>query len=294
MLRRRLGFTLVEMVVALALTGIVLSLVSAIALRQQRLVDDLADQRTVAARLREAATLLPIQLRGASPSDLRDASDTSLELRATIATAIVCDTVASKLVLAPAADGDERYASFVAPIEAGDSIWILTNGATPSWRVSLVTDVGSRTPGGCGALGPSLTGAALRASRVTVTTADASLAPIGLPVRVTRPVRYSVYRASDGNWYVGEREWNNVLARFNAIQPVVGPFLAASAGLSFGYADTTGASLPVPVADRTRVARIDVTLHAQTRNAVRAFGSASTNGKRTDSTVFLVALRNRP
>ena len=297
MLTRRRGFTLAEMIVSLTITGIVLALVSAIALRQQRIVDDLSEQRAVSARLRETSLLLPIQLRAASPSDLRDARDTSLELRATIATAIVCDTSAGRLVLAPATDDDSQYASLIAPIETGDSVWLLTNdGASEYWHGARVTDVGSRPAGACNPAGPSLTAAGLHIARVTLMIDSIPPATIGLPLRVTRPLRYSLYRASDGDWYLGERTWNNVTARFDGIQPVVGPFLkATSGGLVFHYADTSGAPLAIPVVDRGAVAMIDVELRAETRNATRAFGASATVGKqRRDSTLLSIALRNRP
>src|SRR4051794_2584223 len=103
---RRTGLTLVEMVVSLSLTGIVLAMVSAISLRQQRIVADLAEQIASAARLREAAAILPIHLRSARAADIREARDTSLELRATIASAVICDTSSSALVLAPVAGRD--------------------------------------------------------------------------------------------------------------------------------------------------------------------------------------------
>ena len=66
------------------------------------------------------------------------------------------------------------------------------------------------------------------AARVVITL-DAGPQPksmIGAPVRFTRPVRYSLYRAADGDWYLGEREWNPTTVRFNTIQPVSGPFLS--------------------------------------------------------------------
>jgi hypothetical protein len=283
------------MVVSLALTGVVLALVSAIALRQQRIVDDLAEQREVAARLREASVLLPIQLRSAASTDLRDARDTSLELRATIATAIVCDTIATQLVLAPATGESPPYASFLSPIEAGDSVWLLApDAAAPEWRGTQVTAVSSRAPAPCSPLGPVLSEAGLHTPRVALTVESMPATPIGLPVRVTRPMRYSLYRAGDGDWYLGEREWNNTLARFDAVQPVVGPFLkAGSAGLLFHYADSSGIRLPSPVVDPNAIALIDVELRAETRSAVRIFGSAAAAGKRVDSTLLTIALRGR-
>jgi prepilin-type N-terminal cleavage/methylation domain-containing protein len=296
MLKSRAGFTLVEMVVALALTATILALVSGIALRQQRVINDLAEQRAVSARLREASVLLPIQLRAAAPADLREATDTSLELRSTIGVAIVCDTIASRIVLAPATPDDPRYASFISPIEAGDSVWVLSNDGTgEEWRGTRVIDVGSQAPGPCNALGPGLSEAAQHVPRVALALVTMPAAPIGLPLRVTRPVRYSLYHASDGDWYLGERDWSNPLAQFATIQPLVGPFLkATSAGLSFRYADTTGAWLPTPVADRTAVATIQVALRAQTRSMALAFAANGPAREHVDSALLTIALRNHP
>ena len=288
--RPRRAFTLIEMVVSLTLTGVVLALVSAISLRQQRIVADLAEQRAVSERLREAAVLLPIQLRSASPSDLREALDTALELRATIAMAFVCDTAASELVLAPGGDD----AMMLSPIEAGDSAWVLATSDTSEWLGARITAVASRAPAPCNSLGPILSDAALHAARIALSLSPMPPTPLGMPVRVTRPMRYSLYRAADGDWYVGEREWNNLLARFNSIQPIVGPFLKASAGgLLFRYSDSTDALLSTPVLDPRGVSLIELQLRAETRSATRVLSSSAAAGKRFDSTLLTVALRVR-
>ena len=109
------------MVIGLTMTGVVLALSSAVLLRQHRVVSELADRADLAARLRDGAGPLLAQLRTLSPEDLRDARDTALELRATIASAIVCDTTATALVLAPAAR-DQRFAAFAAPIALDASL----------------------------------------------------------------------------------------------------------------------------------------------------------------------------
>ena len=293
--RARAGFTLVEMVVSLALTGIVLGMVGAISLRQQRIFADLAEQTAAAARLREASTILPIQLRAASPLDIREARDTALEFRATIASAVVCDTTASALVLAPVVDRDATLASIVVPIEAGDSVWLFTNDAAGErWRGFAIVAAGTREPGRCGDAGPFLTNAQLHASRVTVSISPSPASAVGAPLRVTRPMRYSLYRAGDGAWYLGERDWSNADARFNTIQPVAGPYLApAAGGLVFRYIDSTGGALTSPVIDRGAIAAVAVEMRSQTANATRVLGSAATHGPRVDSTVLMVALRNR-
>jgi prepilin-type N-terminal cleavage/methylation domain-containing protein len=280
---RRRGFTLVEMVVALTVTGVVLSLVTVIALRQQRAVASLAEQRSVSARLREASILLPIQLRSASPADIRDARDTSLEMRATIATSFVCDTAPSSIILVPTTPDEARYSSVLSPIEAGDTVWLLTLDDSLEWRGARITAVATTPAAPCSSLGPTLSDAGLRATRTALSVAPMPAAPIGLPVRVTRAMRYSLYRAADGDWYAGEREWNNALARFNSIQPIVGPFSSpAAGGLAFRYADSSGAALPIPVADPRRIAIVDVALRAEGKS-----------GRLVDSTGLTVALRGR-
>jgi hypothetical protein len=119
-------------------------------------------------------------------------------------------------------------------------------------------------------------------------------AAIGAPVRVTRPLRYSLYRGGDGAWYLGEKDWSTASGRFNTIQPVSGPFLSAAAGgLTFAYLDSAGASIAAPVVDPTSIAAIRITLRGQTRNVTRVLGSAASTGHRVDTATVTVLLHNR-
>jgi hypothetical protein len=293
--RARRAVTLVEMVVSLSLTGIVLALVAAISLRQQRIVSDLGERSALSARLQEAASLLPIQLRAASPFDIRDARDTALEIRATIATAIVCDTVGPALVLAPVTGGESPYASFTSPVEAGDSAWLFVNEPmSTGWRGYAITHVGTRVPGACARAGPILSETESRAEHVTIDVASVPPRAVGTALRVTRPIRYSLYRAGDGAWYIGERDWNNTDARFNGTQPIAGPYLSASdGGLRFRYADSTGALLDTPVADPLAISTIAVELRGRTAKPVSVLGAVGRRGPFVDSTMLTIALRNR-
>lgn len=296
---RRRGFTLVELLVAMIVAGIVLVLITLTGLRQQRLLSDLSDDASLAAQLREAAAILPVDIRAlsAAAGDLRDARDTALEIRSTIASGIVCDTVARSLVLPPPAGGADTYASYMAPIEPGDSVWLFTpTDSVDAWQPHAITSVGSGPPGQCASGGPRLADSIVRKSRVAIVLDSASsvVATPGRPLRVTRPVRYSLYRSSDGSWNLGEREWNPAQLRFDAIQPVAGPLLPASAqGLVFDYLDSTRAPMPTPLATPRAVAAITLTLRGETRNAVRALGSRRTRGKRPDSISVSVLVHNR-
>jgi prepilin-type N-terminal cleavage/methylation domain-containing protein len=297
--RLRSGFTLAELVISLAVAGVVLALLGAISVREQRVFSDLADRAALDGQLRDAAAILPVDLRALSPAagDVRDARDTAIELRATIANGVVCDTASGSFVLPPpVADGGALYATSLGAVSPGDTLWLLVSGdSTTDWRPVGVASASSAPAGQCAAGGPRLTPAVLALPRGRLTLSGSVPAgAMGSPFRVTRAIRYSVYRASDGAWYLGERDWNSVLLRFNTIQPVAGPLLAASAGgVRFTYRDSTGATLATPVTNTAAIRLIDIVLRGQTRSATRILGSAAGAGPRRDSAHLVIAPRNR-
>jgi prepilin-type N-terminal cleavage/methylation domain-containing protein len=302
MLSRRLpprrGVTLIELIVAMVVAGVGLALIATISVRQQRLYADIADRTALAGQLRQASTILPIELRGASPGggDIREASDTAIELRASIASAVVCDTAAGSIVLAPAVAGPTTFASYLTAIAAGDTAWILTRSdSADAWLPYSVSSTATFAPGSCAPFGPQLTATARATARVSIRLAGAP--PVagltGTVVRVTRPVRYSLYRGGDGRWYLGQRDWNVASVRFNTVQPVSGPFSPASAhGLVFQFSDSAGGPLVSPVADPRAIALVRVDLRGQSRGAMRAFAPGA-QGTSSDSLHLAISLRNR-
>lgn len=298
--RARLGISIIEVLVAMVVGGVVLALITMIAVRQQRLFTDLTDGVALSGQLREAATILPIDLRGVSVAarDIREARDTSVELRGTIASALVCDTLANGFVLAPTSDGASAYASYLTTLDAGDTAWLYTpTDSIDDWQPFAIASVGTPPSRQCASRGPHLSDDERVLPRVSIALAappSSLLSAIGRPLRITRPARYSLYRASDGGWYVGEKDWNAAAARFNTIQPVSGPFLSpALGGLTFTYLDTTGASISLPVADTRAIAAIRISLRGQTKNLTRVLGSAATTGKRVDTATINVLMHNR-
>jgi len=291
----RAGVTLAELLVAISLTGIVLALVSALAFRQQRFYAGAFARLALAGELRETAALLPVELRGIATSagDIRggEARDTSLEFRATIASAIVCDVIGGRVVLPPPAPAGTTFAALLATPQANDTAWVLmTVDTTEVWQPRRITSGGSCTGGA-----PPVSGGSLTTPRVALglDTLDATIRA-GVPLRITRPERYSVYRASDGAWYLGQRDWNPTTMRFNTIQPVTGAFLApALGGLRFRYADSSGADLPSGTMNTRSIALITIALTAETRRAVEALGGGGGARPRADSLVIAVHPRNR-
>ena len=288
---KRRGHTVVELLVALGIGAVVIGLGASIGFRHQRFHRDIVVAVERSEQLDQIAALLPIALRAIAPGEgdvaPGAARDTSLEFRATIASGVVCDSGSATVVLAPMA-ASPRLASMIARPEPGDTAWALEPvGAAERWvprairgvaDTVMVCAVGRSRPFG---LTPR-TSIALRL--------DAPL-PVGSPaVRITRPWRYSLYRASDGAWYVGAKEWNPGLARFNTIQPIAGPLLSAAAsGLRFRYFDSTGAVLPQGSPATHRIAAIEVALRADSdipgsyKHAIAIAGRAT----------VVVALRNR-
>lgn len=295
MLNRR-GATLIELLVTTIVGGIALTLVAAICVRQQRIIGDLQHGTALAGQLRDASTILPIDLAGigSAAGDIREAADTAIEIRSTIASAVVCDTARGAIVLAPAVSGASTFAGLATPIAAGDSAWLLFADSAESWRPMRVMSVSSSHGGRCHPAGPALDAASLVTPRTVLmldSIADAGW--IGAPLRVTRPVRYSLYRSTDG-WSLGEREWNTTTLRFNTVQPISGPYLSPSnGGIRFTYFDSTATPLPSPVVDPRAIAFIRVDVRGQTRNATRAVGAAGASVARVDSSSTVVLLRNR-
>jgi prepilin-type N-terminal cleavage/methylation domain-containing protein len=306
MLRRRVharpGVTLIEVVVAMVVAGVILSVVGAISVHQQRLLAEVADAVAVSGRLREISSILPIDLRAAAAAagDVREATDTSIELRATIASAVVCDTSSNVLLLAPSIAGVTTYASVATPIDSGDTAWVFTPGdSIDEWRAAAVAAVRTVTAssGQCSPSSPRLGDSARALPRMALRLEPApasARALLGLPVRVTRTLRVSLYRSSDAGWYVGEHDWNAATLRFNTIQPVSGPFLSAAAGgMTLTYLDRDGVRLPTPVADTRAIAAIRASFRGESKMVSTVLGSASSTGKRLDTSSVVTLLQNR-
>lgn len=294
------GYTLTELIVAMTVGGLVLAILAATAAHQQRALGDLADYAAVGQQIQDARAILASGLRGLTPADgdIRDARDTAIELRSTIAAGVVCDTTGNTILLSPpsaAAAGVPTFTSVSQSIEAGDSAWALTpSGSSESWTPARITYVATSPGRQCATLGPILDASQLAKQRIALTLSPPLQAAVGVPVRITRPVRYSVYRASDNLWYLGERDWNNAGAYLDIVQPVAGPFLPpAQNGLRFTYLDTSGATIATPVAAPRSIASIRIDIHGQTRSPRRTLGAASDRSRRTDSAAIVISLRNR-
>ena len=101
--RVRRGLSLVEIMVALTLLGIVSGVIMRVIQRQQRFyqgVNQIVVQRS---QLRQATSVLPIDLRAMSSvgNDILVASDSSIVFNVTVGTGAVCELVGNSAVAMP-------------------------------------------------------------------------------------------------------------------------------------------------------------------------------------------------
>lgn len=279
----RLAFTLVEVLITLALGALVVGMVVSVGARLQHRLLDASARLSITEQLASAAELLPLDLRAASPvlGDIVEARDTSLQLRATTGTGVVCGGSGTSMLVAFYLGPGGR--SLIPTASPGDTLWLLVDAdSLEQWRPFRITGT-RRVSGSCSALGATSAQLFDVARLWAADLRDSAGARPGAFLRITRPVRYSFYRAGDGRWYLGAHSWNVASARFNVVQPLAGPYASPlQGGTGFRYFDASGAALPLGAADGRRVARVEAQLVADVAAQVAI-----------DTARMVVALRNR-
>lgn len=303
----RQAFTLVELVVATALAGLVGALITGTLVRQQRFHAAASEMLDVRAQLRDAADVLATDIRGAAVATfgLPVMTDSAIEMYATIATSVACAAPAGATIGLPPASlaSGNTLTSLLAQPDTGDlaMLYGIPSGMPDSgrWETARVTAFTSRAvTTACPASTGFTTAADAAASGYVVTLATAPSIAVrrGAPIHFLRRARYSLYRSSDRMWYLGYRRCNIAgPPACAAIQPVSGPYSAYSgssgaSGLSFRYYDSMGAELPVGISSAA-VARVDIVMRGQTARATALTGDARTAYR--DSAVITVSPRNR-
>ncbi len=285
------GLSLIEVVVVLALLGIAAAAVGRLGATQGAHFRDVAARTHARSGLREGAAVLAAELRGISPAgdlDSADMRNASIAFRSTIGTYLLCETAAQGALAidvmdiaglgAGSSSGDERDVTAIAP-SAGDSLLLYHFGADPGndddvWTPLLVVGA-TRVERSC--MPPTEPRRPAYRLRLSATL-DATVEPHA-PLRAFRRVRYALYRASDGLWYLGFSDCRPVVRTpaCTALQPVSGPYEPASvpgarrpSGLTFAYLDGDER----PTSEPTRVASIALSFRARANDATRLAWSA--------------------
>lgn len=300
--RARRGASLVELVVALTLFGIVAGTILRTFDRQVRLHATLL--AILEARGQHAAThdLLAAMLRGIAPGegDLVAVTDSSIVARLGVGTGVSCRAAGTSVTLAPdTVTNGQRLAAMADMPQPGDSLWVHDEGPTDAtiddqWQVRQVV-AAVRAAGACA--GSSVVDAvsASRPSwRLDVTPGLPPTVLAGAPVRLTRWGRFALYRSGSETW-LGFADWNSTLHAWNGIQPVSGPFtpfVAASPSASgVAFAPRNAAGVPWGVLPAA-VTSLALATRTRTRRPIRAGGFRP--GSAADSMRSTIAFRNIP
>ena len=282
----RRGWSLVETVVALALLAIVGGAATSALASGQRSVREASELRALRAELRDAGGLLAGEIRAISALDtVRFAADTAFEFFTAILHGIVCAPGETRLLVIPVAPAGNGAA--VAP-DTGDVVWIWREDsviASGRWHRARIAAHAATTNEPCAAAFDD-PGAPPRLLELA-----SGFGPIiaGSPVVATRRVRYSIYRGSDGGWYLGYRRCDALgRSHCQTVQPVSGPYRPRSggrSGLTFRYVDSSG----VAITSGAPPWRVEIVAHPDTATRLRrALSPASL----LDSVAIAVALRN--
>lgn len=297
----RVGVSTMELLIVMVIGGVVASAIGGVLRRQQRFFTNavlIVEQRV---SLRDATGILAGELRALSPvgGDVVAFSDSALEMRATIGTAVACDTVGGggAIELAPVLGSSSRSLSaYTTSPQPGDIALVFDastaiDSSITGWTTLEIVSTAPRTD--VCARSRIIDPADSATARLELRFAAGALLPSsvspGAFVRVLRRVRYRFYRASTTQWFLGYAEWDGTA--FGAVQPVSGPYApyvgGAGSGLSLRYFDRSGAPITA-LSDAEQIARIQISVRG-------APGAGLSGGTRvvTDSQTTTVRLRNQ-
>ncbi|MBA3258893.1 MAG: type II secretion system protein [Gemmatimonadales bacterium] len=280
-MRQRHGFTLVEVLVALVIMGIVTGAIYTLLNTSQRVSLAQAEQASLQSNVRIGSLVVPNELRELNTvlggtvdrNDITDAKPDAIKYRAMRGLGFVCQAPgvgATELRIAqstwtglrnPDAARDDLYLFFDDdPNDDDDDTWLQVDVT----GASLEADA-------CGAAaGYELDIAALPVA-----------VPLYTPVRLFEEMEMKLHEA-DGQWWLGARS----VSGGEDIQPVLGP-LTEDDGFELQYLNGAGAE----TADLTAIKSVRVTVRGLTEDAVRAGGSGAL-GRPEEALVTQVLLRN--
>lgn len=292
----RRGFTMVELLVALVLLGLVSAALYRVLVNNQRLYMAQTARIDLSQNIRAAANILPAELRqlDAADGDIINMSATSLEFRAMRWLGFACAAPVMggglnglTMTIRGGTPGQPQFYGSRGINIATDTMLLYYDG-DPTSRNDDYWARGTFTGAAPAAVNcPDVTVPPQPGSQVTfnlnllgIGVNQAGAIPTGAPVWGYEHVKYVLYQAADGFWYIGLQPGGQA-----APQPLIGPVLAN--GLTFAYFDVNGNV----TATKSQVARVDITVRARTANAVRAGGQAPA-ATIVDSISTSVALRN--
>jgi len=276
------GFTLIEILIALVLLGIVSTALYQLLVANQRLYRAQVESVAMNESARAAVSIIPSEVRevSAGDGDIMSMTATTLAYKSMQALYVQCaapNTGSLEITL-------DRTTFFgLRGISTADSILIFAEGDTTTrsddgWLSASVTSttVGTACPGTLPSITVGLAG---------VTAAMLAGAEAGAPVRTFRAAQILLYQDAAGDWWMGGRLYDKAGGTWGATQPIVGPL--SGSGLALTYTDASGATTATPSA----VARVGVSVESRSSAPVYRTGGSTYLLK---DLVTQVAVRNNP
>jgi len=251
---RTRGFTLVEMMVYILLSGIVMASVYQLLIGQSRSYGKQRELMDVHGSLRAASALLAWEIRQASAADgdIYAIGANSITLRSDQGSGIVCVRHATLPRFGLLGEPADMAAT------ADDSALVLavngTGSSDDAWHVLRITTVDTPAALGVGTCSYAGGGTPDIGVQIAVSApSDTAGVLVGAPLRAFRRTEYGLY-AADGRWWFGRR------VGAGSWEKLTGPLRSqAFGGLVFTYADSTGAA----TADPTKVATVDFVIRPE-------------------------------
>lgn len=279
------GFTLIELMIALIMAGVVLGAAIRVLNNNQRFYRAQGEVTELRENLRSVAMILPSEFRelSAGQGDIISMSDTSISIRAMRILGIMCkppDKGSGHIWLRTSQmkgwrSVDVTRDSAIVFVDA-DS----TKASDDHWVIYGIQDVSTdNCTDGSAALRYTLTSTA---NTALMNSFDSTY--VGAPVRFFERVRYRLYSDASNTWWLGTE--SKVNGSYNTISQVAGP-LQPTTGLKFTFYDSTG----TVTATNTLVRSIGVTVRGKSANQINVVGRPK--GYYYDSLVVRTALRNK-
>lgn len=234
--RTRTGATVAELAIALVIASVAASIGATLLVAAERRARRDTTNGVASQTARDVSHALGTEIAAARWDSLVLRTDTAIDMQAHVGLSVVC-AVGPLVIVLPGTQTSlgVPFTFWRQPPEVSD-ILLVWDTAGAAWRETVINGVSTPADGGGCATTSGFRSVADSNARIPVTrlhleTPFAGPIGIGTPVRLTRRVRWMLYRGADRQWWLGYRRCP--VGACGAAQPVAGPLASpADSGLS--------------------------------------------------------------